>query len=55
MTFGYFTTFKLMDKVNIETLGPLGFAFNLQNLAMRFSRIQSGFIRMYWRDSSRYG
>jgi len=47
MSFGYFSTFQLIDKGNIEVFGPAGAAFNLQSFSKGFSSIQSGLLSNY--------
>lgn len=47
MSFGYRNTFQLIDKGNIEVMGPAGLSFNLQAIAKNYSSFQSGFVSNY--------
>jgi hypothetical protein len=44
MNFGYFTTFKTLDKGLIEQLGPTGIASTIFNLSFNLTALQTGFI-----------
>jgi NADH-ubiquinone oxidoreductase chain 5 len=44
MNFGYQGSFQLIDKGNIEMLGPSGLSFSLQKSAMTTSVFQAGLI-----------
>lgn len=47
MSFGYRNTFQLLDKGNIENIGPSGISYLLQNLGKQLSSAQSGFVFNY--------
>ena len=47
LLFGYFISFKGIDKGLIEIFGPYGFANSFSSLAKAFSKIQTGFIYHY--------
>jgi NADH-ubiquinone oxidoreductase chain 5 len=47
MNFGYQGSFQLIDKGNIEMLGPSGLSFSLQKSAMTTSVFQAGLISNY--------
>ena len=47
MNFGYTNTFQLIDKGNIELLGPSGFSFNVVKSAKSTTEFQSGVITNY--------
>jgi len=47
LLFGYFVSFKGIDKGIVEMFGPYGIATTFMSLANRFSKIQTGFIYHY--------
>jgi len=47
MNFGYRNTFFLIDKGNIEVLGPLGLAYWLKLYSKQASNQQSGLLPQY--------
>jgi proton-translocating NADH-quinone oxidoreductase chain L len=47
LLFGYFVSFKGIDKGIVEMFGPYGIAITFISLANRFSKIQTGFIYHY--------
>ena len=47
MNFGYKTSFKLIDKGNIETFGPVGLSSSLLTYSKTFSAQQAGFVFFY--------
>jgi len=47
LLFGYFVSFKGIDKGIVEMFGPYGIATTFSSLAKRFSKIQTGFIYHY--------
>ena len=47
LLFGYFISFKGLDKGLVEMFGPYGFATTFNSLGKRFGKIQTGFIYHY--------
>jgi proton-translocating NADH-quinone oxidoreductase chain L len=47
ISFGYFVSFKGIDKGIVEMFGPYGIATTFTNLSKRFAKVQSGFIYHY--------
>lgn len=47
LLFGYFVSFKGIDKGLVEMFGPYGIATTFSSLSKRFSKIQTGFIYHY--------
>ena len=47
LTFGYNTTFKLLDRGIIELIGPTGLVRTFDNLSMRVRNLQTGYIFNY--------
>jgi proton-translocating NADH-quinone oxidoreductase chain L len=47
LLFGYFVSFKGIDKGIVEIFGPYGIATTFSSLAKRFGKIQTGFIYHY--------
>lgn len=44
MNFGYFTSFKSIDKGLIENIGPSGFSFILTNISSNLVRFNNGLV-----------
>jgi NADH-ubiquinone oxidoreductase chain 5 len=47
VSFGYFVSFRGIDKGVVEMLGPYGIVSSFKHLMIRTSKIQSGFIYHY--------
>jgi len=47
LLFGYFVSFKGIDKGIVEMFGPYGVATTFSTLSKRFAKLQSGFIYHY--------
>jgi proton-translocating NADH-quinone oxidoreductase chain L len=47
LLFGYFISFKGIDKGIVEMFGPYGFATTFNSLGKKFGKIQTGFIYHY--------
>nr|YP_665716.1 NADH dehydrogenase subunit 5 [Mesostigma viride]AAL36755.1 NADH dehydrogenase subunit 5 [Mesostigma viride] len=47
ISFGYYVTFKTIDKGFLEWLGPLGISYTIQKFGSTLSRFQSGYIYHY--------
>ena len=47
VSFGYFVSFKTIDKGIVEMVGPYGFVSNFSYLAKRISKFQTGYIYHY--------
>jgi len=47
LLFGYFVSFKGIDKGIVEMFGPYGIATTFSSMGKRFSKIQTGFIYHY--------
>jgi NADH-ubiquinone oxidoreductase chain 5 len=47
VSFGYFVSFRTIDKGIVEMLGPYGFVSSFSYLMKKISKLQSGFIYHY--------
>ena len=47
VSFGYFVSFRTIDKGIVEMVGPYGFVSNFSYLAKRISKFQTGYIYHY--------
>lgn len=47
VSFGYFVSFRTIDKGIVEMLGPYGFVSSFSYLMKKISKLQTGFIYHY--------